>query len=64
MILKIDLEKDFDRLEWSFIRDTLVYFNFFANLVKLIMSCIFISSISILVNSKKATVFNPTRGIR
>lgn len=64
MIMKIDLEKTFDRLEWSFIRDTLVYFGFPANLVKFITSCVSASSISILVNGKKTNVFNPTRCIK
>ena len=28
MVVKIDLEKIYDRLEWSFIRDTLGLFKF------------------------------------
>lgn len=38
MVLKIDLEKAFDRLEWSFIKETLLFFRFSYNLVDLIMS--------------------------
>lgn len=64
MILKIDLEKAFDRLECSFIRQTLHFFNILPKLVTLIMSCILTSSISILVNSEKIPFFNPTKGIR
>lgn len=28
LIIKIDLEKAFDKLEWSYIRDTLIFFKF------------------------------------
>ena len=37
MALKIDLEKAFDRLEWSFVREVLVHFNFPPTLIALIM---------------------------
>lgn len=50
MLLKIDLEKAFDRLEWSFIKQSLLILNFPKNIIDLIMSCISTSSISILVN--------------
>lgn len=64
MILKIDLEKDFDRLEWSFIKQAFVFFNFPMDLSKLIMFCISASSISFLINGNTTPPFNPTRGIR
>ena len=38
--IKIDLEKAYDRLEWSLIRDTLALFKFPNHLTSLIMSCI------------------------
>lgn len=64
MILKIDLEKAFDRIEWSFIHDFLLYFNFSNKLIHLIMSCVTSFSISILINGKPSQFFEPTRGIR
>lgn len=64
MILKIDLEKTFDRIEWSYIRSTLDFFNFPHKMTQLIMSCVSFSSISILVNGKKTSFFNPSKRIR
>jgi ribonuclease HI len=64
MALKIDLEKAYDRLEWSFIRRTLQFFNFPTSWIDLIMSCISSSSLSILVNGERLESFHPSRGIR
>ena len=40
MAIKINLEKTYDRIEWSFIREMLTLFNFPENLIKLIMNCV------------------------
>uniref|UniRef100_A0A2N9HWM1 Reverse transcriptase domain-containing protein n=1 Tax=Fagus sylvatica TaxID=28930 RepID=A0A2N9HWM1_FAGSY len=64
MALKIDLEKAYDRLEWSFIRLTLQHFNFPSSWIDLIMSCISSSSLSVLVNGKRLESFSPSRGIQ
>lgn len=64
MAIKINLEKAFDRIEWSLIRDTLNFFGIPNNLSKLIMSCITANSIQILVNGRPADAFYPSRGIR
>lgn len=64
MLLKLDLEKTFDKLEWSFIRRALSYFNIPPYMIFLIMSCVTTTSISILINGSKTQYFTPTRGIR
>lgn len=66
MAIKIDLEKAYDRLEWSFIRDTLNLFNFPNHLTYLIMSCVSTTSISVLFNRGGGGLdyFIPSRGIR
>ena len=50
MALKIDLEKVYDKLEWSFIRDMLIRANLPADLIDVIMSCISTVLTSILFN--------------
>lgn len=63
-MMKIDLKKAFDKLEWPFICNILVYFNFPMNIINLIMSCICTSSSSILINGSRSNFFSPSRGIR
>lgn len=62
-MINLDLEKAYDKLEWSFIYRALIYFKFPLKLSKLIMSCIITSSMAILVNESKTNFFNPSRGI-
>ena len=64
MAIKIDLEKAYDRLDWNFIRDMLNLFKFPPRLIKLILSCVSTTSISVLFNGGKLDPFLPSRGIR
>ena len=64
MALKIDLEKAYDKLEWSFIKGMLSRYNFPENLSELIMSCISSMSTSLLFNGGSLEYFRPSRGIR
>ena len=64
MAIKIDLEKAYDRIEWSFIREILFLFNFPDKLIELIMSCVSSVSTSLLFNGGCLESFCPSRGIR
>ncbi|XP_056697560.1 uncharacterized protein [Spinacia oleracea] len=64
MALKLDISKAYDSLEWDFIRDTLIHFDFPDKIIDLIMSCIISSMISVLWNGEICDKFKPTRGIR
>ena len=64
MVLKIDLEKAYDKLKWSFIRDMLFRANPPMDLIEVIMSCVSTVSTSILVNGEAFDPFYPSRGIR
>lgn len=62
-MLKLDLEKAFNWLEWSFVYCTLIFFKFPQNLINLIMNCMTSSSIFMLVNDSLINYFLPSRGI-
>lgn len=64
MVVKIDHERAYDRLEWSFVRMVLNHFGFPFNIINLIMSCISNTSTAILFNGNKLDSFQPSRGIR
>ena len=64
MLVKIDLEKVYDKLEWSFIKMVLEHFGFPPNIVKLIMNCVSTTSTTILFNGNKLDSFHPFKGIR
>ncbi|KAL0016452.1 hypothetical protein SO802_003521 [Lithocarpus litseifolius] len=64
MAIKIDLKKAYDKLEWSFIRDTLHRANLLGRLIDIIMSCVTSVSTSILFNGGSLEESSPSRGIR
>lgn len=64
MAIKVDLSKAYNSLEWGFIRETLLGFNFPKKLVELIVDCICSLEISVLWNGEVTTSFRPSRGIR
>ena len=64
MVVKIDLEKAYDCLEWSFIRMVLIHFGFPEIIIKLILSCVSTTSTSILFNGSKFQHLCPSKGIR
>lgn len=64
MAIKIDLEKVYDKLEWSFIRERLFHINLSPDLIDIIMSCISSVSTTILFNGWAMEPKIPLRGIR
>ena len=64
MAAKIDLDKTYDKLEWSFIKYTLLFYHFLAPIIDLIMACIAFAFISITWNGKVSPAFTSFRGIR
>ncbi|OMO60385.1 reverse transcriptase, partial [Corchorus olitorius] len=64
ILVKLDLDKAYDRLEWDFIRKVLYFFQFPDSWINLIMSCVATSSLSILMNGERSEKIIPTRGLR
>ncbi|GLT78653.1 hypothetical protein SLA2020_501810 [Shorea laevis] len=63
-IMKIDLEKAYDRISWDFLRWVLQDLGLPSNWISLIMFCTTTSEFSLLWNGEKTTPFTPTRGLR
>lgn len=64
MILKLDLETPYDKLDWSFIKNILMDFNFPKDFSDLILECVSSTRASVLFNGGRLDQFLPSRGIR
>lgn len=63
MVLKIDLEKAYDRLDWRFIWSTLKEIGLNNNYIRNIMSCVETARMSILWDGRNLERFKPERGV-
>ena len=63
-MLKLDLAKAFDRLEWSFVAQTLRRQGFHDHFIDLVCTCMTSTSFSVLVNGQPFGAFSAQRGIR
>lgn len=63
-MLKIDLTKAFDRIEWDFIRRALLRLGLHDHFIKLIHECISSASFAVNINGQPFGSFKGTRGIR
>jgi len=61
--LKPDLEKAYDRLEWSFIQETLEFFQIPPKLIRLIMNMISLTCFNIMWNGTPLSTIIPSGGI-
>lgn len=64
IIFKIDFEKAFDRVKWTFVYDVLRAMNFGSTWIAWIQKFFASSYISVLVNGSPTTEFQPSRGLR
>lgn len=64
MILKLDLKKAYDHMEWAFILDSLKVAGIPMELINPIMSCISSGFWKLLWNGEERDAFKPTRGLR
>ncbi len=63
-MLKLDLSKAFDRLEWCFIAEALQRKGFHGNFINLVLSCISTASFLVNINGQSYGCFSAQRGIR
>ena len=64
MVLKIDLHKAYDSVDWTFLKQTLLEFGFPEMVINLIMYCVTSASLSLVWNGVRLDSFTPTRGLR
>lgn len=62
--VKLDMVKDYDRVEWVYLRAIMIKLGFNERFVQLIMQCVETVSFWVRVNGKVYEAFTPTRGIR
>ncbi|XP_074267199.1 uncharacterized protein LOC141590510 [Silene latifolia] len=64
LAIKVDMSKAYDRLNWNFIRCTLVAMNFPEIFIDLIMNCVSSVSYEVLLNGSPGKSFKPKAGVR
>ncbi|GFY97543.1 hypothetical protein Acr_12g0000840 [Actinidia rufa] len=63
-ILKVDIRKAYDTVNWEFLEDALLGFKFPAQFVKWVMQCVSTTSYSILINGSLHGFFKGNQGLR
>lgn len=63
-LLKLDLTKAFDRIEWNFIVTVLKRQGFKDHFIHLIYNCISTTTMSVIINGEPTPSFRPQRGVR
>lgn len=64
MIIKLDMEKAYDRMEWNYVEETMINAGIPRMLVDISMNCIRMGSCRLLWNGEVTEAINPSRGIR
>ncbi|XP_073137193.1 uncharacterized protein [Henckelia pumila] len=64
VILKLDMVKAYDRVQWSFLLDVLRRFGFSEQVVRMVRACISFCKFSVNVNGTPAGFFASSRGLR
>lgn len=62
--MKVNLEKEYDRIEWNFLEQILHFLSFNHSFDELILECITSASLALSWNGRVLPSFNPTQGLR
>lgn len=63
-VLKLDMQKAYDRIEWDFLQASSTKMRFCDQWVKWVMQCVSTVSFSINFNGESLPFFKPTKGLR
>lgn len=63
-MIKVDLEKAYDRISWKFLEETLDLIGIPVNLKNVIMDCVTLATMQVLWNEEPTTEFKIRRGVR
>lgn len=64
LVLKMDLNKAFDKVNWTFLRLVLLYIRFNLEITNWIMGCVTSANSLVLINGSPSRNFPYSRGIR
>ncbi|XP_073139140.1 uncharacterized protein [Henckelia pumila] len=64
VILKLDMAKAYDRVQWSFLLDVLTRFGFSEQVVRMVRACISFCKFSVNINGTPTGFFGSARGLR
>ncbi|XP_019181988.1 PREDICTED: uncharacterized protein LOC109177141 [Ipomoea nil] len=62
--LKLDMAKAYDRMEWPFLRGTLLALGFDNRWIELLMLCVTTVSYNFMINGSRSSSITPMRGLR
>lgn len=64
MVVRLDMSKAYDRVEWRFLEETMRHMGFDLRWIRLIMMCVISVQYAMVVNGSPYGHIQPTRGIR
>eukprot|EP00253_Pinus_taeda_P019331 PITA_19331 len=64
MVMQLDIAKDYDKVNWTYIKKVLSAFGFDHNWIRWVVALVTSASFSILVNGSPSDIFLPSRGLR